>query len=80
MKEHRRLEERELPSERRYGRLDVAGALSFVGRVATTAGSFAYCGWIAAGDVGAWICGTGVLVVLLAPLYSRSSMQESVLH
>lgn len=86
MRKRRRLEEPRTtsifrsPSARQQGRQDIASLLAFVARVATTAGAFAYCGWIAAGDVGAGILGVAVFAVLIGSAYSRGSMLGSASH
>jgi fatty acid desaturase len=83
MRKRRRLEEFRArifrsPSERQQGRQDITSVLAFVARVAATAGAFAYCGWITAGDVAAGILGIGVFAVLIAS--SRGSLLGSVSH
>ena len=82
MRKRRRLEELRTsifrsPSERRQ---DTGSVLGFVARIATTAGAFAYCGWFAAGDVGAGVLGIGVFALLIASASSRSSLLGSVSH
>ena len=49
----------------RRSRNDIASIVASVARVATTAGAFAYCGWIVAGDAGAGILGIAVIALLI---------------
>ena len=65
------------PSERRQ---DTGSVLGFVARIATTAGAFAYCGWITAGDVGAGILGIAVFALLTGSAYSQSSIRRRASH